>query len=134
MPTTGTQPKNDIYLFPWWAKNQCNLSGKYTKSLSSSFHVHLSLIHLIISSIKQPTAAFFWLEEVPVLQERDFMLRWPGIRRAIIFMLEICVWRQIAFECVESFYADTRLCYEIISNSGMVADVIVQRIKTLGFE
>lgn len=61
------------------------------------------------------------------------MLRGPGIRRTIILILEICVWRQIAFEHVENFYADTCLRYEIISNSGMVADVIVQRIKTVGF-
>jgi len=61
------------------------------------------------------------------------MLRGPGIRRTIILILEICVWRQIAFECVENFYTDMRLCYEIISNSGMVADVIVQKIKTVGF-
>ena len=61
------------------------------------------------------------------------MLKAPGIRRTIILILEICVWRQIASERVENFYADMRLCYEIISNSGMAADVIVQRIKTVGF-
>lgn len=68
-----------------------------------------------------------------MLQERDFMLRGPGIRITIILILEICVWRQIAFKRVENFYADTRLCYEIMSNSGMAADVRVQRIKTVGF-
>lgn len=60
------------------------------------------------------------------------MLRGHGIRRIIILILEICVWRWIAFEHVENFYADRHLCYEIISNSGMAADVIVQRFKTLG--
>lgn len=61
------------------------------------------------------------------------MLRGRGIRRTHIFILEICVWRQIAFERVGKFYADTRLCYEIISSSGMAADVTVQRIKTVSF-
>lgn len=68
------------------------------KSLSSSFCVHLKLICLIISSIKQPTAAAFWLEKVSVLQERAFVLRGTGIRRTIALLLEICVWRQIVSE------------------------------------
>lgn len=83
--------------------------------------------------MKQPSATFFWLENISVLQEWHYMLRGRGIRRTHILILEICVWRQIAFQRVGKFYADMRLCYEIISNSGMVADVTVQRIKPVNF-
>lgn len=58
------------------------------------------------------------------------MLRGPGIRRTVILILEIRVWHQTAFKHVKNFYADMCLYYKIISNSGMVTDVMVQRMKT----
>lgn len=124
--------KEHLVLFPWWARNQHNLCGSYMKSLSGSFCVHLKLIHLIISSIKQPTAAFSCWNKHLCYRREILCSEELGLEEQSLCYQRFVFGGRLLWSTQENFYADAHLCYDIMSSSGMAVDIIVHRLGTVG--